>query len=99
MMPPVADPAAAALFIDVRSAGEFAGSRLEGAHNLPLDQLAQGISRLAPDRHRELVLYCASGARSAHGCALLAQLGYTRARNGGGIGALALSSQRPVRQG
>jgi len=40
-------------------------SRLEGAPQLPLDQLAQGISRLAPDRHPRLVLYCASGARSA----------------------------------
>ena len=96
---PCADPAGPALFIDVRSPGEFAGGHLDGAHNLPLDQLAQRIALLAPDRQRELVLYCASGARSAHGCALLAQLGYSRARNGGGIGALALSSQRPVRRG
>jgi phage shock protein E len=94
-----ASPAAARpLFIDVRSPGEFNGGFLEGAINLPLDQLPQRIAALAPDRQQELVLYCASGARSAYGCALLHQMGYARARNGGGIGALALSSQRAVRR-
>ncbi len=86
------------VYIDVRSAGEFAGGALDGAVSLPLDQLSQGIGRLAPDPERELVLYCASGARSAYGCALLQQMGYTRVRNGGGLGALALATQRPVRR-
>lgn len=86
----------AALLIDVRSAGEFASGYLAGAVNLPLDQLQHRIAELAPDRDRELVLYCASGARSAFGCAVLQQLGYTRATNGGGIAMLALTSQRAV---
>lgn len=88
----------APLFIDVRSAGEFASGYLDGAVNLPLDQLQQGIARLAPDHDRELVLYCASGARSAFGCAVLQQMGYTRATNGGGVGMLALTSGRAVRR-
>ena len=88
-----------ALLIDVRSPGAFVAGHLDGAHNLPLDRLMQRIARFAPDRQRALLLYCASGGRSAQGCALLTQLGYTRASNGGGIGALALSSQRTVRRG
>lgn len=86
------------LFIDVRSAGEFASGYLDGAVSLPLDQLQQGIAQLAPDRDRELVLYCASGARSAFGCAVLQQMGYSRATNGGGVGMLALTSGRAVRR-
>jgi len=87
------------LFVDVRSPAEFARGHLDGAVNLPLDELLQRILAVAPDRHRALVLYCASGARSAHGCALLQRLGYTAAHNGGGIGQLAMTSQRPVRRG
>jgi phage shock protein E len=89
----------AALFIDVRSAGEFASGFLDGALHVPLDQLQHRLPELVPDRDRELVLYCASGARSAFGCAVLQQMGYRRASNGGGIGTLALTSQRPVRRG
>lgn len=86
-----------ALFIDVRSAGEFASGYLEGALNVPLDQLQQRLPQLVPDLDRELVLYCASGARSAFACGLLQQLGYRRARNGGGVSLLAMTTQRPVR--
>jgi phage shock protein E len=44
------------------------------------------------------VLYCASGGRSGMGCMLLQQMGYRQVSNGGGIGMLAMSSQRPVRR-
>jgi phage shock protein E len=86
------------LFIDVRSAGEFASGHLDGALNLPLDQLQHGIAHVAPNLDQELVLYCASGTRSAFGCAVLQQMGYTRATNGGGVGMLALTSGRAVRR-
>lgn len=86
------------LLIDVRSPGEYAGGFLDGAVNLPLDQLQAGIARVAPDLDQPIVLYCASGGRSGMGCMLLQQLGYRRVSNGGGIGQLAMSSQRPVRR-
>lgn len=86
------------LLIDVRSPGEYAGGYLEGAVNLPLDQLQAGIARVAPDLSQPIVLYCASGGRSGMGCMLLQQMGYRQVSNGGGIGMLAMSSQRPVRR-
>lgn len=86
------------LLIDVRSPGEYAGGYLEGAVNLPLDQLQAGIARVAPDLDQPIVLYCASGGRSGMGCMLLQQMGYRQVSNGGGIGMLAMSSQRPVRR-
>lgn len=86
------------LLIDVRSPGEYAGGYLDGAVNLPLDQLQAGIARVAPDLAQPIVLYCASGGRSGMGCMLLQQMGYRQVSNGGGIGMLAMSSQRPVRR-
>lgn len=86
------------LYVDVRSPGEYAGGHIEGALNMPLPQLQGLLLELAPDRSREIVLYCTSGARSAHACALLHVLGYSRARNGGAIGTLALTSQRALRR-
>lgn len=87
------------LLIDVRSPGEYAGGYLDGAVNLPLDQLQAGIGRVAPDLAAPIVLYCASGARSGMACMLLQQMGYRQVSNGGGIGVLAMTSGRPVRRG
>lgn len=91
--------AAQPLYLDVRSSGEFASGHLQGALSLPLDQLQQHIGRIAPDLDQPLVLYCASGGRSGLGCAVLQQMGYRQARNGGGIGPLALSTQRAIHRG
>ena len=86
------------LYLDVRSRGEFEAGHLDGARHLPLDRLQHDIDRLVPDRQQALVVYCASGARSAFACAVLQALGYGQARNGGGLGLLALSAQRPIRR-
>lgn len=85
------------LYVDVRSAGEFAGGHLDGALNVPFDQLSARAAELG-DASREIVLYCASGGRSAMACVLLKQLGFARVRNGGGIGALSLTCGRPIRR-
>ena len=86
------------LYVDVRSPGEYAGGHVDGALNIPLDQLQRRIGELGGDRSREIVLYCASGGRSAMACGLLHQLGFERVRNGGGVGALALTCGRPIRR-
>ena len=72
------------IVVDVRSAGEFKGGAFPGAINIPVDDLPRRTNELEP-RSREIVLYCASGARSAYGQKLLQQLGFTNVKNGGGI--------------
>lgn len=52
-----------ALILDVRTPAEFQRGHAEGALNLPLDQLGQGLARL--DKGTPLLVCCASGARSA----------------------------------
>jgi phage shock protein E len=85
-----------AMLVDVRSEGEFSGGCIEGAVSMPLERLHVDIIRLAPDRATPLVLYCRSGARSGRACSILAGLGYEQVANGGGIGGLSMSLNRPI---
>jgi NADPH-dependent 2,4-dienoyl-CoA reductase/sulfur reductase-like enzyme/rhodanese-related sulfurtransferase len=82
--PEVPDDSESTLIVDVRTPEEFAGGAYPGAVNLPLDQLPGKIDQLG-DRDREIVVYCASGARSAYAMRLLHKLGFTRVENGGGL--------------
>lgn len=72
------------LIVDVRSVEEFVRGAYPGAVNIPLDELEHRMSELG-DTDREIVLYCASGARSAYALRILQYNGFTNAENGGGI--------------
>lgn len=88
-----------AVLIDVRSPGEFASGHVEGSINVPLGELPHRIAKVAPDKAVPILLCCASGARSGAALQFLQGMGYTAARNAGGVGQLALISGRAVRQG
>lgn len=79
--------------IDVRTAGEYRGGHLEGALNIPLDELGERVAREFPDRDTPLLLHCASGARSAVGQRLLQKLGYRSVVNLGSYGRAAQLAQ------
>jgi rhodanese-related sulfurtransferase len=72
-----------AVLVDVRTPEEFASGHLEGAINIPVDELSMRKGELKKDA--ELVLYCRSGARSARGQALLKEAGYPKVHNLGGM--------------
>lgn len=65
------------LIVDVREPKEHAAGVLENAVLLPLGDLQREIDRVAPDRSREIVLYCAVGGRSALAAHALQEMGYT----------------------
>lgn len=88
---------AAPVVIDVRTAGEFAQTALEGALHVPLPELSASLPFLVPDRGTPLALYCAGGGRSEMGCQLLRQLGYTRVTNAGGMLQAAAALGRTLR--
>ncbi|MEF9908178.1 rhodanese-like domain-containing protein [Streptomyces sp. P9-A2] len=71
--------------IDVRTPGEYASGHLPGAHNIPLDHLdvAMPALKTAADRG-DLLVVCASGARSATACGRLAAQGIIAAALTGG---------------
>lgn len=59
--------------IDVRTPGEYASGHLPGAVNVPLDQVRRAVPEIGAAAGRgEVLLVCASGARSAKARDLLA---------------------------
>ncbi len=63
-----------AVLLDVRTPAEFAAGHLDGAVNVPVDQLERRAGEL--DRGRPVVVYCRSGARSAAATRTLRSLGF-----------------------
>lgn len=66
-----------ALLLDVRSPAEFASGHLDGARNIPVDQLAVRATELG-DKARPVVVYCRSGARSAMAASTLKRMGWQK---------------------
>lgn len=75
------------LVVDVRTPGEFMTGAFPNAVNIPLDDIMAGKGDLG-NTDREIIVYCASGARSAYAMQVLQQRGYTNVKNGGGIAAM-----------
>lgn len=65
-----------ALLVDVRSPAEFASGHLPGARNVPLGDVEQHADALR-NEHKPVVLYCASGTRSALAASRLRARGLT----------------------
>lgn len=74
-----------ALVIDVRTEGEFHSGAYPGSINIPLDRLPQSLQELGSDFDKEIIVYCASGARSSYAQTFLEQQGFTNVTNGGGL--------------
>lgn len=72
-----------ALLLDVRSVEEYAQKHLPNAVNIPVQDLAARVAEVPKDR--DVVVYCHSGARSARAARLLADKGYTRITDLGGM--------------
>ena len=66
-----------AVVVDVREPEEWAAGHIPGAKHVPKSYLESRIEGAAPDRDRHLILYCASGNRSAWATRTLVEdLGY-----------------------
>jgi sulfur-carrier protein adenylyltransferase/sulfurtransferase len=65
-----------ALFVDIRRYDEWDEGHIPGAVHVPRGSLESRIEGVVPDHTASIVLYCASGERSAFGAKSLAELGY-----------------------
>lgn len=74
-----------ALWIDVRTAGEYEQGHLEGATLIPHGEIEDGIAALQVAKDTPIYLYCRSGNRSGKAQERLQALGYTRVTNVGGL--------------
>ncbi len=73
------------LVIDVRTQAEWDEGHLEVAIHIPLDQIADRIGEVAPDKDQKICLHCRSGGRSGQAMTQLEGLGYTNVENVGGL--------------
>ncbi len=85
---------AEAVFLDVRSEGEFVAGHPAGALNVPIIffdaatgtrqpnvDFAGIVEALVPDKDRPIFLSCLAGGRSQSAAEILAQVGYTNLTN------------------
>ena len=73
-----------ATVIDVRSSWEYADGHVDGAVNIPLDEITQRVNEIQGMKAPYL-LYCQSGNRSGMAMNILQQSGVDQVFNGGGL--------------
>ena len=76
------------VWLDVRSAEEFAAGHLPGAINIPHTEIVQGVAALKLDKNSNIALYCVSGRRAGIAIEALQQQGYVQLTNHGGYDSL-----------
>ncbi|WP_049721615.1 rhodanese-like domain-containing protein [Gilvimarinus polysaccharolyticus] len=69
------------VWIDVRTADEYAEAHLPVAVNISHEIIVDNIAQYAPDKNTQIVLYCRSGRRADAAKTALEQLGYHRVVN------------------
>ena len=65
-----------ALVLDVRTPAEYDAGHLEGAINLPVQELGRRIGELAAYKDQPVLVYCKAGTRSAQTVDLLLEDGF-----------------------
>lgn len=71
--------------VDVRTAGEYTYSHINGAINIPVESLSDSKPELLPDTNALIIVYCQTGSRSEIAAKKLIALGYTSVYDLGGI--------------
>lgn len=75
---------AGALVVDVRTEDEYLDGAYPGAINIPVGELLSRLDELEP-KDRPIILYCATGSRSALAAKLLKVSGWKEVINAGGL--------------
>ena len=73
------------ILLDVRKPFEYAEKHINGAINIPLEQLKSNINTFFPDKNQEIIVYCQSGSRSRNAALYLSCKGYTNVYDLGGM--------------
>jgi rhodanese-related sulfurtransferase len=67
------------VILDVRTVSEFNSVHIEGAINIPLDELQERLDELGKDD--EILVYCRSGIRSSRAMKTLSNNGFSKVYN------------------
>ncbi len=69
------------LLLDVRTTSEYARGKIAGAINVPVDEVANKIASVLPDKTKTIYVYCLSGSRSVFAVDAMLKLGYKNVFN------------------
>jgi rhodanese-related sulfurtransferase len=84
--------------MDVRTPDEFAAGYIEGAVNIPINEVPANLAKLPADKAAPIVALCQSGHRGALAMMYLRMTGYTNVRNlAGGMNAW-IAAELPVKK-
>jgi adenylyltransferase/sulfurtransferase len=67
--------------LDVREKPELAIACLNNTLHIPMGEVSERLDELIPFKDRQIVVYCRSGARSAHCARFLAESGFQHVLN------------------
>jgi phage shock protein E len=74
-----------AKLVDVRSPAEHAAGHIDGSVNIPVQELGGRMTELGADKKKPVVVYCASGMRSASAASMLRRAGFADVHDLGSI--------------
>jgi phage shock protein E len=77
---------AGARLLDVRTPAEFAAGHIEGALNIPVQELAKRVEEVGP-KEVPVVVYCQAGMRAANAAQILQKAGFREIFNLGPMSA------------
>jgi rhodanese-related sulfurtransferase len=69
------------ILLDVRTTGEYVRGKIAKSINLPVDEVANEIEKIIPDKNAFVYVYCLSGSRSVYGVEEMIMLGYKNVFN------------------
>ena len=73
------------IILDVRTKEEYLEGHIKDAVNIPNEVIAEDAETILKDKDQKIYVYCRSGRRSKEACKKLAELGYRKVIDFGGI--------------
>ena len=73
------------IILDTREQEEYDEGHIKGAILIPYTEIENKAEKMLPDKDKLILVYCRSGRRSKIASKELAQLGYTKVYEFGGI--------------
>ena len=83
-----------ATLVDVRTPREFSSGRVDGAKNIPVQQLEERLDELE-DKDQAVLVYCRSGNRSGRAARMLEKAGFENVYDLGSLASAQKVVERP----
>lgn len=69
------------ILLDVRTTEEYVRGKIANSINLPVDEVADKVGKIIPDKNASVYVYCLSGSRSVYAVQEMMTLGYKNVFN------------------